>query len=127
MSRSPSELASPRAGRIKRGLTSLGCQSSLSLSLCPYECCLFCFAVGIGWESEVHFLHSCAVDGFEVVLHGDDVVASFTPFGFTLCSFFEVGMVTCVIVSHEHEGGSAMLFVAQAVVVHGAVATAVAK
>ena len=78
-------------------------------------------------KGEVSLLHFVAVDGLEVVLHRDDGVAVLAPLGFTLGSLFKVGMVAHVIVGDEHEGGGAVFLIAQAVVVHGLVAAAVAE
>ena len=78
-------------------------------------------------KREVRFFYAVSVDGLEIVFHGDDGVAVLTPFGLALGAFIEVGMVASVIVGDEHKCGSAVLRVAQAVVVHGLVATAVTK
>jgi len=78
-------------------------------------------------KGEICFLHAVAVDGLEVVLHGDDGVAGLAPFCLATGAFCEVGMITGVIVGYEHERGGTVLLVAQAVVVHGAVATAVSE
>ena len=32
------------------------------------------------WKGKVHFLHSIAVDGSEVIFHGDDVIAGVASF-----------------------------------------------
>ena len=78
-------------------------------------------------EGEVNLLHAVAVDGAEVVAHGDDVVACVAPLLAQRESLFAVGMVAVFIVGYEHEGCGAMILVAQAEVVHGLVAAAVAK
>ena len=61
------------------------------------------------------------VNGLEVVFHGDDGVAVFAPFRLTLGGFLQVSMVAGIIISHKHEGGGAILLVAQTVVVQGGI------
>ena len=78
-------------------------------------------------EREIYFHYAVAVDGFEVILHGDDMVSCLAPFRLTTGTLCEVGMVTGIIVGHEHKCGSPVCLIAHAIVVHGAVAATVAK
>lgn len=75
-------------------------------------------------KSEVHLLNSKAVDGPEVIAHGDNIVNSIAPLRSQLESFFTIGMVTGFIIGNKHEGSGAILVVTQTIVVHGTVVSA---
>ena len=47
---------------------------------------------------EIYFLYTRSIDSLEIVLHGDDVVACFAPFGLATGSFSQVGMIAVGIV-----------------------------
>ena len=49
-------------------------------------------------ETKLRRHHPIAIDGLEVVLHGDDGIAVLAPFLLTLGSLGEVGMVALIIV-----------------------------
>ena len=86
-----------------------------------------CECAGINGEGKVGLCDAVAVDGLEVIAHGDDVVASLTPLLPEGESLFAVGMVAGIIVGYQHKGGRLVLRIAQRVVVHGRVAATVAE
>jgi len=61
------------------------------------------------FENEIGFLDARTVDGLEIVFHRDDGVTVLAPFGLSLRTFCEVGMVAGIIVGHKHERHSAVL------------------
>ena len=78
-------------------------------------------------ESKVGLHHAVAVDGLEVVAHGDDVETGRTPLLAQGEGLFAVGMVALVVVSNEHKGGRLVFRITLCIVVHGHVAAAVAE
>ena len=86
-----------------------------------------CISAGRASELELGLLYAEAVDGLEVVVHGNDMIASLDPLGTQLEGLFTVGMVALLVVGYQHEGCRLVERVAEAVVVHGTVAAAVAK
>ena len=81
----------------------------------------------IDGKRKVGLRDALAVDGLEVIAHGDDVVAGLTPLLAQLESLLAVGMVAHVVVGNEHKRRRLILRVTERIVVHGCVAAAVAE
>ena len=78
-------------------------------------------------EGKFGLFYTGSINVAEVIAHGDDVVSTVAPFlGQSEC-LFAVGVIAGFVVGNEHESCGAMTAVAQAVVVHGTVAAAVAE
>ena len=71
--------------------------------------------------------HVVAVDGAEIVAHGDHLEAGVGPLGFQTFILHGVSVITHIIVRHQHEGRAAVGVVADGVHVHAHVAAGVAE
>ena len=78
-------------------------------------------------KGKVGLYDTLAVDGLEVIAHGDDMIPGLAPLLAQREGFFAVGMVALVVVGNEHEGCRLIVRVAERIVVHGCVAAAVAE
>ena len=75
-------------------------------------------------ESEIGLLHAVAVDGAEVVAHGNDMIAGPAPLLAQFERLLTVGVVAPVVIGNKHEGRRTVVGITQGVIVHGDVAAA---
>ena len=78
-------------------------------------------------KREIRLLDVFAIDGLEIILHGDDDIAVFAPLVSEFERFLAVGMVAVLVIGNQHEGEGLVFGVAQTIIVHSAIATAVTK